>query len=84
VIQATNDSPEIRLTVGMATQIEMPANGRVRSVAVGDPAMVTATNSADVVNLLASGQTGETNLIVRSADSDGKTKVYQYRIIVGR
>ena len=82
VIQATSDSPVIRLAVGMATEIEVPADNRVKSVAVGNPSMVTATNSADVVNLIYSGQIGETNLIIRCSDSDGHIKVYQYRIVV--
>ena len=84
VIQVTNDMPEIRLTVGMATQIELPSDGRVRTITVGNPSLVTATNSADVVNLLATTETGETNLIIRGSDSDGKAKVYQYRVVVGR
>jgi putative hemolysin len=84
VIQTNSDIPEIRLMVGMATQIEIPADGRVKTLTVGNPALVTATNSADVVSLLAAGEAGETNLIIRSSDADGKTKVYQYRIVVGR
>jgi Flp pilus assembly secretin CpaC len=84
VIQATSDSPLIRLAVGMATEIEVPADSRVRSVAVGNPSMVTATNSSDVVNLISTGKIGETNLIIRCADSDGQIKVYQYRIVIER
>ncbi|MEI8393122.1 MAG: pilus assembly protein N-terminal domain-containing protein [Rhodospirillaceae bacterium] len=83
VVQATSDMPEIRLTAGMATQIEMPtATGRVQSVTVGNPSLVTAERNSDVVNLLAKGSPGETNLIIRAIDEDGKAKVYQYRILV--
>ena len=82
VIQATSASPEITLKIGMATQIEMPDAGRVQSITVGNPTLVSAEQNADVVNLLAKGGTGETNLIIRSRDEDGKTKVYQYHITV--
>lgn len=82
IIQATTGMPDIRVTVGMATQIEMPDAGRVQSVAVGNPALVTAEQSTDVVSLIAKGGEGETNLIIRSRDEDGKLKVYQYRVIV--
>jgi len=81
IIQTTPGSPEVRLTVGMATQVEMPS-GHVQSVTVGNPALVTVERADDVVNLLAKEGTGETNLIIRSIDEDGRTNVYQYRIIV--
>jgi uncharacterized lipoprotein YajG len=81
VIQSSPGSPEITLTTGMATQIEMPDQGRVQTVAVGDPSLVTAEKDADVVNLMAKGA-GETNLIVRARNEDGEMKLYQYRIIV--
>jgi Flp pilus assembly secretin CpaC len=82
IIQATASSPEILLKVGMATQIEMPDSGRVQSITVGNPALVTAEQNADVVNLLAKEGTGETNLIIRAHDEDGHTKVYQYHVTV--
>lgn len=82
IIQATSGMQDIRVTVGMATQIEMPDRGRVQSVAVGDPSLVTAEQSTDVVSLIAKGGTGETNLIIRSRDEDGDLKVYQYRVII--
>jgi len=82
VVQATRDLEEIRLVPGMATQIEMPANERVHSVTVGNPALVTAERTADVVSLMANGAPGETNLIIRGSDSEGRTRVHQYRITV--
>ena len=82
IIQATTGMPDIRVTVGMATQIEMPDSGRVQSVAVGDPSIVTAERDSDVVSLIAKGGAGETNLIIRSRGDDGKINLYQYRVIV--
>ena len=82
VIQSTGSTPEVRLTVGMATQIEMPDQGRVQSILVGNPALVSAEEGADIVNLSAKGGAGETNLIIRSRDESGSIKVYQYHIIV--
>lgn len=82
IIQSSSGSPEITLTTGMATQIEMPDQGRVQTVAVGDPSLVTAEKDADVVSLVAKGGAGETNLIVRARAEDGEIKLYQYRIIV--
>lgn len=82
VIQASADAPEVRLTTGMATQIEMPNSNHVQSIVVGNPALLTAERADNVVNLVPKEGTGETNLIVRSTDEDGDTKVYQYRVIV--
>lgn len=82
IIQATTDMPDIRVTVGMATQVEMPKAGRVQSVAIGNPALVTAEQSSDVVSLIAKGGEGETNLIIRARDDEGDIKIYQYRIVV--
>jgi hypothetical protein len=82
IIQATPGMPDIHLTVGMATQLEMPDSGRVQSVTVGNPSLVTADQAGDVVNLVAKGTMGETNLIIRSRDDDGKIKVYQYHVYV--
>jgi hypothetical protein len=62
VIQTTAATEEIRLTIGMATQVEMPSQGRVQSVIVGDPAIVTADKEADVVNLVAKGHAGRHQL----------------------
>ncbi len=81
IIQATSNMPDVRLTPGMATQVEMPA-GRVQSVVVGNPSLVTADRADNVVNLVPKEGSGETNLIIRSADNDGDIKVYQYRVIV--
>jgi Flp pilus assembly secretin CpaC len=82
VIQASPDATELHLTKGLATQIEMPDQGRVQSVVVGDPALVTAEQSGDVVNLIAKAETGETNLIIRFRDEDNRVRVYQYHINV--
>jgi hypothetical protein len=82
IIQPTAGMPEVRLTSGMATQLEMPDSGHVQSIAVGNPALVTAEKDSDVVSLVAKAGAGETNLIIRSRDEDGKIKVYQYHIIV--
>ena len=81
VIQASSGSPNISMTVGLATQIEMPDEGRVQSIIVGNPALVTAEQAGDVVNLVGKGD-GETNLIIRSRDEDNKVKVYQYHITI--
>ena len=82
VVQASSDMSELRLTSGMATQIEMPSDQRVQSVVTGNPNLVTAERDAGVVNLIPKEGTGETNLIVRTVDSDGDAKVFQYRVIV--
>ena len=82
VIQTSAASPEVVLTVGMATQVEMPDARRVQSITVGNPNLVTAEQSGDVVNLLAKGESGQTNLIIRARDEDGHVKVYQYHVVV--
>ena len=82
IVQATADMPEVRLRAGMATQIEMPGGGRVQSVTVGNPALVTADRTDNIVNLIPKDGTGETNLIVREMDDSGRAKIYQYRVIV--
>ena len=82
VIQASSNAPDLRLTKGMATQIEMPDAGHVQSIVVGDPTLVTAEQATDVVNLTAKGTAGETNLIIRSRDDNNEIKVYQYHITV--
>lgn len=81
VIQTTSGSPDVRLTVGLATQIELPDEMRVQSVVAGNPTLVSAEQSSNVVNLIAKG-IGETNLIIRALDEDNDAKVYQYRVIV--
>lgn len=81
VIQAKTGSEEINLKVGMAAQVEMPSEGRVQAVVVGDPSIVSAEQAGEAVNLIAKGGPGETNLIIRSKE-DGATKVYQYKVIV--
>jgi Flp pilus assembly secretin CpaC len=82
VIQASSDASDIRLSKGLATQVEMRDEERVQSVAVGDPSLVSAEQSSDVVTLVAKGNAGETNLIIRARDEDHRIKVYQYHIIV--
>jgi hypothetical protein len=82
VIRAAADSPDITITVGMATQIEMPDQGRVSSVVVGNKDLVIAEQQGDVVTLSAKDGAGETNLIIRSRDDGGNVKVYQYHITV--
>ena len=83
VIQASSDSPSVHLTGGMATQIEMPNGNRVQSATVGDPTLVTADYTANVVNLVPKKTiSGQTNLIVRAVDDDGDAKIYQYRVEV--
>lgn len=82
VIQASSGSPNVTLTVGMATQIEMPEDARVTSVVVGNSSLVTAEEAGDVVNLSANSGEGETNLIIRARDGGGKTRIYQYRVTV--
>ena len=82
VVQASPDAPQLILTKGMATQIEMPDGERVQSVVTGKPSIVMADKADNVVNLIPAGDAGETNMIVRAADREGRSKVYQYRIIV--
>lgn len=81
VVQAALDSDQIRLTEGMATQIEMPSSRRVQSVTVGNPALVSAERVDNVVSLIPKHGSGETNLIVRANDGDD-VKVYQYHLVV--
>lgn len=82
IVQSSGDMDSVRLTSGMATQIEVPSSGRVQSVVVGNPSLVTADHVDNVVNLVPKDGTGETNLIVRSINDSGDAKVYQYRVIV--
>lgn len=82
LIQADANNPDILLTSGLATQIEMPDEGRVVSVVVGNRDLVTAERDGDVVNLIANQGEGETNLIIRMRKSGGDIKVYQYRVTV--
>jgi hypothetical protein len=79
IIQPTADAPFITLSVGMATQVQMPDAGRVQNATVGNPDLVTATLDNDVVNLVAKTP-GETNLIIRSREGDGDIKIYQYHV----
>ncbi|MFY9288774.1 MAG: pilus assembly protein N-terminal domain-containing protein [Alphaproteobacteria bacterium] len=80
ILQASPQTEAIHVTSGMATQIEMP-EGRIQSVTVGNPNMVSAERSENVVSLIGKEQTGETNLIIRSNDG-GDVTVHQYRVIV--
>jgi hypothetical protein len=82
IVQATANMDQVRLTSGMATQIEMPNSGRVQSVVTGNPSLVTADHVDNIVNLVPKEGAGETNLIVRAVDDSGDSTVYQYRIIV--
>jgi type IV secretory pathway VirB9-like protein len=82
VVQIAPDAQVVNLTPGTATQIEMPDGERVQSVVTGKPSLVIADKADNVVNLVPGDGTGETNLIVRVKDSDNRSKVSQYRIIV--
>jgi hypothetical protein len=82
IVQTSTDMPEVRLTPGMATQIEMPESGHVQSVVTGNPALVTVERSYNVVNLIPKSGSGETNLIIRFFNDDSETKVYQYKVII--
>lgn len=82
IIQAGSDMTAVRLTEGMATQIELPNNNRVQSIVVGNPSLVTADHTDNVVNLLPKEGSGETNLIVRGQNSSGEVEIYHYRIVV--
>ncbi len=82
IVQATTDMPQVRLTSGMATQIEVPGSARVQSVVTGNPGLVTADHVDNIVNLVPKEGTGETNLIVRATNDSGDSKVYQYRVVV--
>ena len=82
IIQATSDAPDLQLTGGLATQVEMPEKMRAVSVAVGNPNLVSAERDGDVVTLVSKGGEGQTNLIIRARDDEGKTKVFQYKILV--
>jgi hypothetical protein len=81
IIQASTGLEEVRLTQGMATQIEMPNEGHVQSVVTGNPELVTAERSFNVVNLIPK-LPGETNVIVRFVDDGGDVKVFQYRVTI--
>ncbi|MGE3623914.1 MAG: pilus assembly protein N-terminal domain-containing protein [Bdellovibrionales bacterium] len=81
IIQPDANSPEIRLRVGVATQIELPESMHAQSVVTGNPSLVAAERTANVVNLIPAAA-GETNLIVRGREDDGDVKVYQYRLLV--
>ena len=81
VVQASGDTSIVSLTKGMATQIEMPEGERVTSVVTGKPSLVIAEKAENVVNLIPTDETGETNLIVRATDGH-ESKVYQYKVIV--
>jgi hypothetical protein len=50
---------------------------------VGNPDLVIANSSGDVVGLSARGE-GETNILVRVMDRDGEPRVHKYRLIVTR
>ena len=82
VIQTSANTPEIFLKPGMATQIEVPDNGHVQNVTVGNADLVTAQQADDVVNVTAKGSAGETNLIIRAKDDSGHSDVYQYHVTV--
>ena len=82
VVQAKPGMEEIRLVSGMATQIEIPNNARVQSITVGNPELVSTERGDGIVNLMPKNGTGETNIIVRSVDDEGRSKVYQYRLII--
>jgi len=83
VVQTSPSATEIRLTAGLATQIELPESDRVQSVVIGKPSLVSADQSGSVVNLTAKeGGSGETNIIVRAIDDDGRAQTFQYRLIV--
>ncbi|HEU0117668.1 MAG TPA: hypothetical protein VFR09_03465 [Alphaproteobacteria bacterium] len=82
IIQPTANASEIRLSGGMATQVEVPNGSRVQSVTVGDPTLITAEHVDNVVNLVPKNKSGDTNMIVRTIDNGGDVQVYQYRINV--
>jgi len=82
IVQSQTTDKEIHLTAGMATQLEMPKGERVTNVTVGDPKLVVATSSSDVVGLSTPGGVGETNILVRVVDKDGDAKVHKYRLTV--
>jgi len=82
IIQASSGNQNIHLAQGMATQVEMPDNGRVETMTVGNPALVDASQAGDVVTLLGKDKGGETNLIIRARDDSGDMQVYQYHITV--
>jgi type IV secretory pathway VirB9-like protein len=82
VVQISPDATEIRLTPGMATQVEIPDDAFVKSVVVGNPEIVSAERDGSVVNLVPKQGSGETNLIVRAIDKYREIQVYQYRVVV--
>jgi type IV secretory pathway VirB9-like protein len=83
IIQPSADMTDLRLQGGMATQIELPSSERVQSVVTGNPSLVIADKSDNIVNLVPTNKSGETNLIVRTTErGGGDSKVYQYRLIV--
>ena len=81
IVEATSNMPAVHLTGGMATQIELPP-GRVQMVTVGNPDLLTADRTDNIVSLMPKNGSGETNIIVRETYEDGRPKVYQYRVVV--
>ena len=78
VITTSADAEEIRIVLGTAVQVELPADERVRSVAIGNP-KITAKSEGNVVSISAAADAvGETNMILRTAS--GRT--FQYRLVV--
>jgi hypothetical protein len=82
IIQSSGNNQDVHIAQGMATQIEMPDNGRVQTMTVGNPGLVDASQSGDVVTLLGKDKAGETNLIIRARDDSGDMHVYQYHVTV--
>jgi hypothetical protein len=82
VIQASTGNPDLVVTVGMATQIEMPEDSRISSVVVGNKDLVLAEPTGDVVTVSGKGAEGTTNMIIRARTESGRMEVYQYRVTV--
>jgi len=84
IIQTSSSDQEVYVTIGMATQIELPEDSRVASAVVGDKDLVSVESGGDVVTVSANSGEGETNLILRVRDDGGDIENFQYRVIVQR
>jgi len=84
VVETTASSETIRLRAGRTTQVELPRGQRFSDVAVGNPALVSASGRDGVLTLVpaAGAPEGETNVIVRAADDRGRAFTHQYLVRV--
>ncbi len=82
VVETGPGSDTIKLRAGRTTQVEMPRGQRVSDVAVGNPALLSASGRDGIVTLVPGVSLpeagGETNVIVRTVDDRGRAFTHQY------